>query len=365
MAMAENLDSESGSASTHVMPFEIRRLASRLNPATNAEDVVAATIAEILALDLTDYEEVVYLASAAMKNEHHDATAHLLENAVRVRPEKSILSRAGYTAREHALRFRLAQKSSDSVVEAGLTTLRSPEPRNFTHLPHVGFDFMREACDHGGREIPRTIHQIWIGGRAAPQQPQDEWGEWCEKYGYTYRLWDEDACKTLSCYAGAPFQSFYGQKRYAGAADILRAEILALHGGLYVDMDMFPVDTGYPLHEVLPMRGMLCLAAKSYRKMTAGGLYVTNSVLGSTAGHPVMKRYFDAMGPSWQRMPQESAWWSVGACLLTASLVGGCNTISPDHVGTLGKADFDDRHEALRAINKKRAMLFFSAKPWR
>lgn len=87
--------------------------------------------------------------------------------------------------------------------------------------------------------IPKLIHQVWLGGplpdRFAPfigswHRLQPEWD---------YRLWQEEDLPELQnqdLYDRAPelAPGFVGQLR----ADIVRYELLYLHGGVYVDTDM-------------------------------------------------------------------------------------------------------------------------------
>lgn len=314
---------------------------------------------------IENYEDAMNIANRTFAMGLISCSLMALDKINGLRNPGAILSLAGFTAQEHALRYKLAKHSKDTLAEAGLTVLRAPPLNAFNHLPDVTLDLALEATRHSKMEIPKTIHQIWIGTRAPPTEPQEEWRRWCEKYGYEYRLWTEAECAELSSFSTEHCQYFYKKKGYAGAADILRAEILLLHGGLYVDMDMFPIDTGYPLHDMLSLAGMVCMTSKSFRQLNSGGLYVTNAVLGCTQGNPVMRRYSEGMAESWRRMPNETAWWNVGGCLLTVSLFGTVNTIAPDNVGSLGKSTFEDRVEVMAKIRLRRPLVLFSAKPWR
>ena len=87
--------------------------------------------------------------------------------------------------------------------------------------------------------IPKIIHQIWLGG-----EPPD-WIARCMDSWVThhprwrFRLWTEQDCVGLqnqSLYDLAPqmFPDHYHQFR----SDLLRYEILAAEGGVYVDSDM-------------------------------------------------------------------------------------------------------------------------------
>lgn len=80
--------------------------------------------------------------------------------------------------------------------------------------------------------IPHIIHQIWIGPKTAPTGLIDTWRKLNPTFEHV--LWDE-----AKCY-GFRFrnqQQIQEAPELAGKCDLMRYEILARHGGIYVDAD--------------------------------------------------------------------------------------------------------------------------------
>ena len=89
-------------------------------------------------------------------------------------------------------------------------------------------------------KIPRTIHQIWLGGHIPPFEKylSDKWRVLCEDSGWEYILWDDKKVESF----GLNEENFYHHSKNVGQkSDILRLEILNLIGGIYIDTDFAPV----------------------------------------------------------------------------------------------------------------------------
>ncbi len=90
--------------------------------------------------------------------------------------------------------------------------------------------------------IPKVIHQIWIGDRPTPWEWINSWK--ALNPGWTHRLWDNRAAEHLIADTKLSHLFDYEARKklndsYAAMADYLRLEILARHGGLYVDADTY------------------------------------------------------------------------------------------------------------------------------
>ena len=81
------------------------------------------------------------------------------------------------------------------------------------------------------------IHQIWIGKYAPPTFWMHSVRRFSEQYGHTYVFWNEDAIGNLKLENRKHYELLYKEKRFAGASDILRYEILYQYGGIYIDAD--------------------------------------------------------------------------------------------------------------------------------
>ena len=82
-------------------------------------------------------------------------------------------------------------------------------------------------------KIPKIIHQIWLGG-SVPQQYIDWMKSWESLDGWEYKLWTDKEVENLNLVN----QKIYDESINLGQkSDILRLELLAQFGGLYVDTD--------------------------------------------------------------------------------------------------------------------------------
>ena len=83
--------------------------------------------------------------------------------------------------------------------------------------------------------IPKIVHQIWIGPKKRPDIWMDGVKKFAEKFGYEYKLWDDDAVSKLTMIN----KTWYDKEpTYNGKSDILRYELLDQFGGVYIDADM-------------------------------------------------------------------------------------------------------------------------------
>jgi inositol phosphorylceramide mannosyltransferase catalytic subunit len=128
--------------------------------------------------------------------------------------------------------------------------------------------------------IPRIIHHVWVGS-PVPDEPAAWMESWRRLHPtWVHRLWRDDDLGWLThrdLFDRAPGLvpvDAVGQLR----ADIARYEILARHGGLYVDCD---TEALRPVDEVLT--GVEVWAAMEDDR------WVGNTYLASTPGHRVMQ----------------------------------------------------------------------------
>lgn len=90
--------------------------------------------------------------------------------------------------------------------------------------------------------IPKILHMIWIGPKPFPFSKNLE--RYVELHPeWEVKLWTDSnlpKIRNRKIYKSIPI--------YAAKADLLRIEILALYGGIYVDADSYPVK---PLDELI------------------------------------------------------------------------------------------------------------------
>lgn len=136
----------------------------------------------------------------------------------------------------------------------------------------VTVERLRPATDHGG--IPRTIHQVWLGGRPVPPDFLRYAQSWRDHHpDWTYRLWTEDNLPELEC-----ARVLHRARFFAEQADVVRLELLTRFGGVYVDMDF----------ECLGPLDPLLKGVGAFAGLERAG-WVGNAILGSAASHPAYR----------------------------------------------------------------------------
>ena len=98
--------------------------------------------------------------------------------------------------------------------------------------------------------IPQTIHQVFIkfkDGRDLKQIPEfndarKKLMRWCEKNKYIYKLWDEGEVYDLIREYYPQYEKLYNDFRFEiQKCDFVRYLILHRYGGIYLDLDMYPI----------------------------------------------------------------------------------------------------------------------------
>ena len=86
--------------------------------------------------------------------------------------------------------------------------------------------------------IPKIIHQIWIGNNQEPKQYTNTWRNYIiQNKEYKYMFWDNKNVDTILKQFPQLSKLFYVEKEWCGKADILRYMILYIYGGIYIDAD--------------------------------------------------------------------------------------------------------------------------------
>ena len=150
----------------------------------------------------------------------------------------------------------------------------------------------------GNGNIPKIIHQIWIG--SALPRPERWMNTWRDMHpGWQYKLWSDNNLPPLVNQAQFDRMPFY-----PGKADILRYELLHKYGGVYVDADSECVapltddlldNVGFAAHENEYVRpgliGNSVIGAKAGCALMASMIRRISALpsLASTASHDVWK----------------------------------------------------------------------------
>lgn len=133
--------------------------------------------------------------------------------------------------------------------------------------------------------IPKKIHLIWVGPNPLPASYK-RLRESIQAYmpDWECKLWTDADIPGLNLSTQALYDA---EPNYGGKADILRYELLYRYGGVYLDIDFEVTQDLSPLHQQYEL--YCCL-------MPANRISViSNGVIGSTPGHPIMKAALDAL----------------------------------------------------------------------
>lgn len=147
--------------------------------------------------------------------------------------------------------------------------------------------------------IPKTLHQVWIGPEPPPLKWMSTWKSLHPKW--EYRLWREADLEALPWHDPAynTYQRYIKDKRYCGAVNVARAQILHDFGGVYIDADMVCLHTidGAPF-----MQHQAWVSQSPHNPSRT-----QNAAMGSEPGLKLMATYVEAQGrateihPSWQK----------------------------------------------------------------
>lgn len=135
--------------------------------------------------------------------------------------------------------------------------------------------------------IPNRLHVVWIGPKPFPHgRYLDAW-DWLHP-DWELTFWTEATLPTLEC---RPVVDQIGHM--AGKVNLIRLELLARFGGVYVDADTEPLK---PL-DTLPVPA----EADSWA-MTTRNDWVHNAVLACTPEHPVFTDLVARVPQEWRRL---------------------------------------------------------------
>lgn len=180
-------------------------------------------------------------------------------------------------------------------------------------------------------EIPRVIHQFWVGPRPAPEAWMSTWK--ALNPGFDYKLWTEEEVDAFGLRNRAPYDrlmNLHTPTGYGGASDVVRAEVLEREGGIWVDADsraLKPLD-GAPF-----LREPFFLMEEHSDKQR----YLLNGCfMGSVPHHPILLAYIRALSQVKVLRPE---WKHVGPGLLTkvAEQIGGATVLAPEMFFTNGQ----------------------------
>jgi mannosyltransferase OCH1-like enzyme len=165
-------------------------------------------------------------------------------------------------------------------------------------------------------DIPRVIHQIWIGTRSTPDSLLDSWrvAYLSKCVGWSHRLWTDRDVADLTHLRKHFYES---EVTLNGKSDWLRAAILYEHGGVYIDADSQWVnDRCLDAFITLASQTGFLVALEPQQAHAAPGVIL------SVKRHPVLSRMMDmqVMLTTNPATRGSAAWQRVGPGAITAAL---------------------------------------------
>ena len=135
-------------------------------------------------------------------------------------------------------------------------------------------------------EIPKIIHQIWVGNKPIPENYKKFMKTWLIIHpDWEYRLWtDED----VDDFPWRNKELFLKAKNPGMKSDIWRYEIVNQFGGLYVDTDMEAIRSFEPLHS----------RVEFYAGYYTNDCCIANGIFASKPNSPILTKIIDRIEES-------------------------------------------------------------------
>ncbi|MDN3507241.1 MAG: glycosyltransferase [Simkaniaceae bacterium] len=165
----------------------------------------------------------------------------------------------------------------------------------------------------GPYRIPKVIHFIWLGPRPFPAQSVENVRAWMARHpDWTVKYWtdrersapcnDMEVCYIDEFSFGSLGACFAASENWGEKSDVLRFEILAKEGGVYVDHDanclqkFDGIHRGYDFYCGLETPHPIVAG----RNITAG-----NGIIGARANHPIVLSVIEKIDQGWKALGEK------------------------------------------------------------
>lgn len=144
-------------------------------------------------------------------------------------------------------------------------------------------------------KIPKILHFIWVGPNPIPKHIANYVYRWRDMYpDWEILLWNDNNLPPMMN------QEIYDKvDTYAGKSDVLRYELLNRYGGVYVDMDYYPLKDITPLIEDVDF---FCNRDDENWKAPGDQIfcphYLNPALMGCVPGHPLIRKLVNHL-PEW------------------------------------------------------------------
>jgi len=146
-------------------------------------------------------------------------------------------------------------------------------------------------------KIPKIIHQIWIG-TSVPVEFEQFQASWRKHHPeWEYRLWTQHDIPGLHMHNEDLVRQ---SKNPAEVSDLMRYEILYQYGGVYLDFDCECLQSLDALHYVYDFY-------IGIQPLDSGLVQLGIGIIGSIAGHPLLKKCIEGLRGSWNNIKDNVA----------------------------------------------------------
>lgn len=272
----------------------------------------------------------------------------------------------GLPRKLHSAKLRLAKAQSDILLRIGYQYTLVPPPEMLARYGHFTMSERRELTEANRKDVPRIIHQIWIGPSEPPISTA-AWASHAARHGYDYRLWRETDLEKQGVFSNSVFAGMLAKGDYPGAVDVARYIILEKIGGIYLDCDWYPAQDDISFHDILPLRGLTAFAEDVPRLTGKGSVLLANSFIAAPAGHPVFQRMLAAFPGILRDLPAAPAWWATGPLIFTVvGRAGAVSLAGAEFVAAsvADKAPLEDIERLRASFDEDQPGLLIAWKSW-
>lgn len=158
--------------------------------------------------------------------------------------------------------------------------------------------------------VPSIIHFIWLGPKNFPLESIKNVRAWMQLHpDFTFLFWTdrERPCPcpgmTRMLVQDFPFTRlknyFESSTNYGEKSDLLRYEILAEMGGIYVDHDVYPKKSFAKLNQAYDFYAGLEVPHKN---VSGHKFTILNALIGTRSHHPILERCIDIIDSRWDEV---------------------------------------------------------------
>lgn len=169
---------------------------------------------------------------------------------------------------------------------------------------------MEPLLDQPSPRIPKVLHFIWLGPKDFPSRSIQNVKSWIAKHpDWTVKFWTDrkrplpHPSMQLMNVNDFPFLQlkdyFYDTSNYGEKSDVLRYEILYQEGGIYIDHDVQCLKS---FDELNQKYDFYCGLEAPSQTVLSSSVHVTNNLIASKPGHPIIKNGMDWLCKHWDEI---------------------------------------------------------------